>query len=510
MLLPIPVELSRQFEAQLKQLEISDRYRPHYIRWLRYYWDFCHKYGHEPTNRQSFPPFDEKLRAKKQAHFQRQQAAHAVSIFYALTNRDPTRQEDIGAQDSSGKRPARTGSVAASVRTPVAATAPRLVSAGPTHPLADADPAARFDPSMRPRSSSRQNVKPFGSEYTAPEGSVPPHRHENPNGPPRTRLTGASWVSVYERLKAAIAVRHYSPKTLHAYRGWTRKFQTWTRSKDPQLLTMDDVKGFLSFLAVERQVAASSQNQAFNALLFLFIRVLDKEFGKVEGVVRAKRTKYIPVVLSRAEVDAVIRCLGSPYDLVVKLLYGCGLRLFECLKLRVQDLNFDLKVLTVHDGKGRKDRTLPLPQVLVPELIEQLETVKRIHREDLAAGYAGTFLPGALAEKYKRAEKELVWQWLFPAKVLTRVAATGQWRRYHLHETHVQSAIKRAVQLSQIPKRASAHTFRHSFASHLLQANYDIRTIQELLGHSDVKTTMIYTHTVPSVTLKEANSPLDF
>jgi integrase len=164
----------------------------------------------------------------------------------------------------------------------------------------------------------------------------------------------------------------------------------------------------------------------------------------------------------------------------------------------------------VHDGKGRKDRTVPMPQALVPALTAQLESVKRIHREDLAAGYAGTFLPGALGEKYKRADRELVWQWLFPAKTLTKVPSAGEYRRYHLHETHVQAAIKQAVQRSQIPKRASAHSFRHSFASHLLQAHYDIRTIQELLGHSDVKTTMIYTHTVQSVTLKEAKSPLDF
>lgn len=273
---------------------------------------------------------------------------------------------------------------------------------------------------------------------------------------------------------------------------------------------MEDVKGFLSFLAMEKNVAASSQNQAFNALLFLFRHVLEKEFGKVEGVVRAKRTKYIPVVLSRAEVDQVLRFLESPYDLVVKLLYGCGLRLFEGLKLRVQALNFELKMLAVHDGKGRKDRTVPLPQVLLPELRAQLETVKQVHREDLAAGYAGTFLPGALVQKYKRAEKELIWQWLFPAKTLTRLPTTGETRRYHLYETHVQRAIKRAVQCSQIPKRVSAHSFRRSFASHLLQANYDIRTIQELLGHSDVRTTMIYSHTVPSVTVKEAKSPLDF
>lgn len=200
---------------------------------------------------------------------------------------------------------------------------------------------------------------------------------------------------------------------------------------------MDDVKGFLSFLAVDKKVAASSQNQAFNALLFLFKHVLEKQFENVEGVVRAKRTKYIPVVLSRAEVDRVLRFLEYPYDLVVKLLYGCGLRLFECLNLRVQDVNFEMKVLMVHDGKGRKDRTVPLPQVLVPELKAQLETVMRVHREDLAAGYAGTFLPGALGKKYTRAEKELVWQWLFPAKTLTRIPSTREDRRYHLHETHV-------------------------------------------------------------------------
>jgi integron integrase len=237
---------------------------------------------------------------------------------------------------------------------------------------------------------------------------------------------------------------------------------------------------------------------------------LEKEFGHLEGVVRAKRKPYIPVVLSRQEVDRVIGFLDGPYALAAKLLYGCGLRLFECLQLRVQDLNFDMHVLTVHDGKGQKDRTLPLPQVLLPALSAQLEKVKQVHREDLAAGYAGTFLPGALGEKYPRAARELAWQWWFPAKTLTQVHDTQEYRRYHLHERDLQRAIKQAVERSQIPKRASAHTFRHSFASHLLQANYDIRTIQELLGHSDVRTTMIYTHTVPSVTLKEAKSPLDF
>jgi len=324
------------------------------------------------------------------------------------------------------------------------------------------------------------------------------------------KLTGASWVWVYDGLTSAIKVRHYSPKTLDAYKIWTQKFQTFTQSKDPRLLSMDDVKGFLSFLAVHKNISASSQNQAFNALLFLFRHVLEREFGKVEGVVRAKRRRTIPVVLSREEVDRIVARLDARYVLVAKLLYGCGLRLFECLKLRIQDLNFAMRVLTVHDGKGQKDRTVPLPQALVPELQAQLDQVAQVHEADLVADYAGTFLPTALENKYPRAAKEFGWQWLFPAMTLTPIPDTDERRRYHLHETLVQKAIKDAVRRSRIPKRASAHTFRHSFASHLLQANYDIRTIQELLGHSDVRTTMIYTHTVRSVTLKEAKSPLDF
>ena len=324
------------------------------------------------------------------------------------------------------------------------------------------------------------------------------------------KLTGASWVDIYGRLESAIKVRHYSVKTWQAYRHWLTAIQTFTKSKDPLLLTMDDVKGFLSFLAVEKHVAASSQNQAFNALLFLFKNILEKDFGKVEGVVRAKRRAYIPVVLSRGEVDQVIRQLEYPYDLIAKLLYGCGLRLFECLKLRVQDLNFDMKIITIHDGKGQKDRTLPMPDTLMTALHDQVANVVQQYEQDLLAGYAGTFLPTALGDKYKNAAKELVWQWLFPAKMLTLIPGTKEYRRYHLHETHVQKAIKLAVRKSRITKQASAHTFRHSFASHLLQANYDIRTIQELLGHSDLKTTMIYTHTVQSVTIKQAKSPLDF
>lgn len=321
--------------------------------------------------------------------------------------------------------------------------------------------------------------------------------------------TGASWLAEYAVLSSEIQVRHYSPKTLKTYRGWVRKFQTFTGSKAPGLLAADDVKQFLTALAVKHKVASSTQNQAFNALLFFFRHVLKKEFGKVEGVIRAKRKPYIPSVLSRDEINAILSHLSSPYDLVVKLLYGCGLRLFECLQLRVHCFNFDAGVLTVHDGKGQKDRTIPLPETILPELRVQLESLKDLYQKDLDRKFAGVFLMNMLGKKYKNAARQFIWQWFFPAKQLTYVKAAGEYRRYHLHETHVQKAIKLAVGRAGICRRASAHTFRHSFASHLLQANYDIRTIQELLGHSDVRTTMIYTHTVKSVTIKAAKSPLD-
>jgi integron integrase len=324
------------------------------------------------------------------------------------------------------------------------------------------------------------------------------------------KIKNANWAPAYNSLKNEISLRHYSPKTLRSYTGWVRRLQGYTKSKDTGLLTAVDAKDYLTFLAVKRRVSASSQNQAFNALLFFFRHVLKNDFGDMKDVPRAKRTPYIPVVLSKDEIGRIISGLGSPYDLVVKLLYGCGLRLFECLNLRVGCLNFDTGILTVHDGKGRKDRTVPLPETIVPELRIHLAEVMDLHHQDLDSKYDGTFLPNSLENKYKNAAKEWVWQFFFPAKTLTLVPEEREMRRYHLHESHVQKAIKRAVNKAKIPKRATAHTFRHSFASHLLQANYDIRTIQELLGHSDVRTTMIYTHTIKSRTMKEAKSPLDF
>lgn len=323
-------------------------------------------------------------------------------------------------------------------------------------------------------------------------------------------VTRTPWDDCYKALKEEIALRHYSPKTLKTYRGWISQFQKWLGEKLPEDVDSADARGFLSHLAVEKNVAASTQNQAFNALLFLFRHILKREYDIGDNVPRARRTKYIPVVLSRKEVDMIIDKLRIPYRLIVELLYGCGLRMSECINLRVNDLNFDECIITVHRGKGGKDRTVPLPRVLIPELHKQLEVVEALLKEDLSDGFAGTFMPNALGRKLRSVAKDIGWQWLFPASMLTLIPKDNEYRRYHIHETKLQKALRSAVIRSDVKKRVTCHTFRHSFASHLLRANYDIRTIQQLLGHSDVKTTMIYTHTVRSRTMKEIESPLDF
>lgn len=245
---------------------------------------------------------------------------------------------------------------------------------------------------------------------------------------------------------------------------WIKKFQAFHQDKDPLLLNAEDVKTFLTNLAIQQKVAASTQNQAFNALLFFYRYIIKKDFGNH----------------------------------------------FECLNLGVQDFNFDAGILTVHDGKGKKDRTAPLPEKIYEELKEHLQRVGNLYEQDLKAGFAGVFMMNAIEKKYPNSAKELIWQWFFPAKQLTYVPDSKEYRRYHLHKTHVQKAIRSATRKARITKRITAHTFRHSFATHLLQANYDIRAIQELLGHSDVRTTMIYTHTIKNVSKKDAKSPLDF
>jgi len=473
-MLKLPSTLILQFDnLLLSKKSFSDNDRAIYKKWLRFYWDFCHKYQHDAFHSSSLPLFLQKLQSKNQSVQQQNQANHSVSLFFKMH----AANEQLQAIDKNNSKSSQQKAD---------------YSGETSNPNQYHNNLSSIDKSSIRQSYSNLPKSNFSAVNHSPED------------------TGTSWVFVFDQLVNEIKIRHYSPKTLKAYRGYIRQFQTFTKSKDYHKLLQQDVIDFLTFLAVEKQVSASSQNLAFNSLLFLFKQVLKKEFGEIKGVVRAKRKPYIPVVLSRQEIDLIFDHLDDPVDLIAKLLYGCGLRLFECLKLRVQDFNFDAGVVTIHDGKGKKDRTVPIPQSIVPDLQKQLLKVVAVHEADLKTKYSGTFLPDQLDRKYKNAAKEFIWQWFFPAKSLTLISETKEKRRYHIHETVVSKAIKRAVNDARITKRATAHTLRHSFASHLLQANYDIRTIQELLGHSDVRTTMIYTHTVQSRTLKQTKSPLDF
>ncbi len=289
-------------------------------------------------------------------------------------------------------------------------------------------------------------------------------------------------------------LRHYSRRTEKAYLHWIRRFLHHNRHRDPADTGPPEIRSFLSALAVQGRVGASTQNQALGALLFFYREVLGHDLGAVDDIVRAKRPKRLPVVLNRDEVREVIERLSGTERLVVLLLYGSGLRLLECLRLRVKDVDLRMNQITVRGGKGGKDRPTVLPETAKAGLARQLERVYAQHRRDLAAGAGWVEMPDALARKYPNAGREFGWQWVFPATRHYWERETGQRRRHHLHETVVQRAVKCAVRKSGVTKPATCHTFRHSFATHLLEDGHDIRTVQELLGHRDVSTTMIYTH----------------
>lgn len=301
-------------------------------------------------------------------------------------------------------------------------------------------------------------------------------------------------VKLVTQVRQALRVRHYSPRTEEAYVGWIRRFVRFHGLRHPAELGEEDVGRFLTCLAEEDRVSASTQTQAASALIFLYRKVLGQELGWIDNVVRAKAPRRLPVVLTRDEVRAVLQRLEGAKWLVVMLLYGSGLRLLECLQLRIKDLDLTRGEILVRRGKGGKDRITVLPAEVKCPLANHLEAVKAQHQRDLARGAGHVDLPHALARKYPGASREWAWQYVFPASRLRTDSATRRRYRHHLHETAVQRAVKQAVRQAGIAKRATCHTFRHSFATHLLENGYDIRTVQELLGHRDVSTTMIYTH----------------
>ncbi|MEX2205121.1 MAG: integron integrase [Myxococcota bacterium] len=313
-----------------------------------------------------------------------------------------------------------------------------------------------------------------------------------------------------DRVREACRVRHYSRRTERAYTQWVKRFVLFHGKRHPREMGAVEVSAFLSHLAVAGSASSSTQNQALAALVFLYRRVLDSAAPLLEldDLVRARVPTRLPVVLGQDETRALLANVEGESRLVAALLYGAGLRLLEGLRLRVKDLDLERGEIVVRDGKGRKDRVTMLPRSVAADLRGQLARARALHTRDLEAGFGAVALPDALARKYPSAAREWGWQWVFPASRRFREAESGVERRYHLHETVVQRAVKRAVRASGIAKPASCHTLRHSFATHLLASGYDIRTVQELLGHRDVKTTMIYTH-VLNRGGRGVRSPLD-
>lgn len=463
-MIPVPHSVMNDYVALLGIREIPTAHVEHYKKWLRYFYDFSANYLDSGDKPEKVKLFLEKLRSKKQTPQQCQQAAHAVTLYFEMQSLERQTEKSTDGPNSE----------------PQQITEQESALQVFNEPIATSEPYTTFKPRQ-----SQYFVAGYQEKSSSPE-----------------------WDELINKLADEIKVRHYSRKTLKTYAHWSRQFQRFLKNKSPQELSTADVKEYLTYLAVKCKVAATTQNQAFNSLLFLFRHALKREFGILKDVPRAKKSLYIPMVLSMSEIDAILKQLYHPYNLFVKVLFGCGLRLFEGLQIRVSDFNFDAGKLLVH-GKGKKDRTVPIPETITPELKSQIEKVTKLHEQDLAAGYDGVFLDDEIEKKYPRAPKEFMYQWVFPQQSLTVVEETGQRRRYHLHESQLQGALFHAVRKAKITKKVTAHTFRHSFATHLLQANYDIRTIQTLLGHSSLKTTMIYTHCVPVRTVKEAKSPLD-
>jgi integron integrase len=321
-------------------------------------------------------------------------------------------------------------------------------------------------------------------------------------------MTQPSQPKLLDRVRIAIRSRHYSPRTEEAYVSWIKRFILFHGKRHPSSLGPDECNAFLSSLAVEGEVSASTQMQALCALLFLYRHVLDEPFPWLHELVRAKRPERVPTVLTPQETRLVLdRFTGTP-KLAAILLYGAGLRLLECLQLRIKDIDFDRHEIFVRDTKGKRDRVTVFPHAADSLLREHLERVRTLHQKDLAAGHGRVLLPTAIRRKLPNAETDWVWQWIFPASTRWRDEATGVERRHHMDESVMQRAVRAAALASGIPKRITCHTFRHSFATHLLERGQDIRTVQELLGHRDVSTTMIYTH-VLRIGAKGVKSPID-
>ena len=326
---------------------------------------------------------------------------------------------------------------------------------------------------------------------------------------PPTTAAVASSPKLLDRVRWHLRVKHYSIRTEQAYIDWIRRYILFHRKRHPNEMAEKEITEFLTHLAVDKRVAASTQNQAFSALLFLYQQVLERRLDFIDNVQRVTRPAKLPIVFTPREARAILAHLKGDYRLMAELLYGSGLRLMECLRLRVKDIDFGYGHIIVRDGKGLRDRITVLPERLRRPLQLHLERVREIHQRDLAAKNGRVYLPFALERKYRNAGRSWPWQYVFPADKLSTDPRSGEVRRHHVSENNLQKAVKTAIHRAGLRKAGSCHTFRHSFATHLLENGQDIRTVQELLGHKDVSTTMIYTHVLnrPGLAVR---SPLDF
>lgn len=321
-------------------------------------------------------------------------------------------------------------------------------------------------------------------------------------------LTPPEVSQLLHKTREVLRFKHYSFRTEGTYTHWIQTFLEFHHNRNPIQMGKQEVNRYLTHLANEKHVSASTQNQALCSLLFLYRWVLEQPLGWLDDLEHAKRSTHIPVVFNREEVKSILVQLEGTHWIMASLLYGAGLRLMECVRLRVKDIDFNYKQITVHDGKGNKDRVTPLPNAAVEPIKKQLAKVKALHESDLSEGFGHVYLPYALEHKYPEAPRLWAWQYLFPASKRSVDPRSGKVRRHHVEEQSLQRAVKEALRKTRIAKTGSRHTFRHSFATHLLEDGYDIRTVQELLGHKDVATTMIYTH-VLNKGGKGVKSPLD-
>ncbi len=436
-------EPSSLYRTHVLQSGVPESHAQHYLKWARYFLDFCQRYSHSAEDTGAIAPFLTKLESKGQSPDARAQAEHAARLLVGM-HADSTHRTE-------------------------SKTIVRQASENSAHATAQAQ--------LRP-------------ELTGPANSG-----------------SEEWDQALRALEEQIRLRHYSPKTLKAYSHWVRRFRGFLDNQPLAGIDSHSASRFLTHLGTNQRMSAVGQNIAFNALLFLFRHVLHREYLIPKDIPRAKQPRTVPAVLSRGEVGDVLARIMYPYQLMAQLMYGCGLRISEGVALRVKDVDLQTGMLTVRRGKGQKDRIVPLPKTLTPALTAHQRRVGNLYKRDCGEGFDGVFMPEEIERKFAGQAKDFAWYWFFPARSLTMLADKRR-KRYHLHQTALYRALRDAVRAAAIPKRVTPHTLRHSFASHLLAAGYDIRQIQQLLGHADVRTTMIYTHTIVA-DAKPLRSPLD-